>query len=248
MPPVRTPHPARPAKPRASRRSPPARGRPRGGFVEVEADIPRASPDSAAFTRKVYVMCYRYATGEIAYGERHIPMWDGGRDQWGTNRQPVWPKLAAKLANWVVDPLSFFRVMFTLNRPAPSPIQLMAETAREQYDGFRKNEADVARQFDMEMLSVRRAIAPLMSGLHWTFERSLRYALMDRVEVKASSMLRYVLAARTGIDDVKESQRTAAVLEYAFRKPEYDACENWAALIQDDFRDAATEFRQTVMS
>lgn len=201
--------------------------------------------------REIYILCYREATGKNDYGRGAMPQWDGGEDSFGKRHRPIWPKVAAKIIEYGVDPLDFVRAQFWVNGPStkpPPPTYLLSEEAIARYGAYRRQATNEAcQEFDRGLSEVQGEVVLLTGGeLRWEYSRALRQVLLrSRTGCSASALFRYCLASSEGLADVCSHFYASALVQYVFRKDVYDAV--WGARIPEGLRLEATRLRRRLL-
>lgn len=195
----------------------------------TESEPDERAPETQQFDRLAKIVRSIYILLRTAQsGSAYEPgaKWDGGTDRFGRNYTPVWPRLARFFVEHQLEPLAYIRAQFWQAKKGriPLPNALMSADAVATYELYRRQIAgDVAQQLQWELGSVRSEMLPVMQGLGWSQERTLRWALTNERTVKASVLTRYCLAVEYGLVDIAESYHDGALFQYAFQKNAYDA-------------------------
>lgn len=151
------------------------------------------------------------------YGEKPMPVWDGGMDKTGRRYKPIWPVLARLAYENRVCPLEMIRAVFFRwkgDKP-PTPRHIASRMGLEAVRQFR---ADKARSLAQTALSQRRILAAeLASALRvalarFTREQIITSVIMDRS--KASVLVKYCAAVACGALSLAWRLRHKAALEY----------------------------------
>lgn len=154
------------------------------------------------------------------------PRWDGGLDRYGTNRKPVWPKLARFFVERGIEPLAYMKAQFwqATSGRKPLPNAMTSPAALAIYERYKKQiEGDLGRLLVWEIGSIRSEMLPVQDALNWPYISALSWALNNDRTVKASPLVRYCLAVEYGLGDIAESYHDCALFQYAFQKQAYDA-------------------------
>lgn len=203
----------------------------------------------AGLVRWIYMSLARSYKGDMTYGEQRIPAWDGGKDKWGTERTEIWPRLARHLLELNADPLLYMRAQFTYMSRArvPVPTTFFNDEAVAKYHRYCTEWPQSLRsQYDLALLSVQGILGPYVTRMGWAYPRALRSVLSNMVQVIASPLFRYCMAANEGLPDVAAAFHDEALGEYVFQKAAYD--EQWGDRIPAELRRDAEEIRATMLS
>lgn len=205
----------------------------------------------AAMVRELYMACAREVTGSPTYGTREIPRWDGGEDRFGTQHQPVWPRIARFMLQHRVHPLYFIRAQFWSTKPGrrmPMPNQFYNDQALENYHRFLATRTPEALRAiaESEKRAVYGVATPFVETLGWDWKKAIRYALGDLAAIGVSALTRFCVAAQTELPDVAERCRDRALLQYLWESDVYNAV--WGDQIPEDFRQEAEELRALLLS
>ena len=215
----------------------------------AELQQERTIADLGRLVRWVYMSLARAYKGDMEYGQRDIPQWDGGEDQWGKRHTNIWPRVARHILELGVDPTMYMRAQFTYvsRGRVPLPSTFFNEAAVTKYHRYREEwPQSQRREYDLALLSVRSQVEPYVAQLGWDYRRALRSALSNKVMVQASAMFRYCIATNEGIADVAEMYHDSALSDYVFQKTAYD--EAWGERIPAVLRQEAEEIRATMLS
>lgn len=219
------------------------------GEVDSQAQ-PDMSPELAALCqrlRDIYVIeCRRSQPGLENYGSRRMPAWDGGVDDFGRERESVWPKLARFIASNGFDPVRYIRSQFQATRyetRIPLPTTLMTDSAVSRYRASLANTVS-ALQLDLQnqRYSLQVRLAEFAVLRQYTPLQHLEMAIADERSVQASPLFRYCVASSAGLERLVQYFRSAALSQYVFQQEDYDTA--WGNVIPYALRTAATELRQ----
>ena len=198
----------------------------------------------AETVRAIYVGCRREMTGDLDYGTRPMPQWDGGTDAFGRITAAIWPKVAQRLITLGADPVEYIRAQFWAKRDGRTvtPTYLLGPQAATRWEEYRdKARRDVKSQLLAECTSVQVAFVTLVSAAGWPADEAMTFALQDTIKVQAGPLCRYCLAVAAGLPEAAARHRERAVLQYVFQQRLYD--EIWSDFVPESLRAAATELR-----
>jgi hypothetical protein len=195
----------------------------------------------AEATRLFYVTAVRRQRGDLSYGTKPMAVWDGGRDAFGKNHRPIWPRLARFFVANGVDPATYIQAQFTYSAKMPLPNQMMNQVALQRYARFKEElPGKLRRQYTNAVADVSNLAQSLVRA-GWDEYRSLRYALTNGMSVTASPLCRLCLAALAEQQDIVQGFYDAALIEYTFQQSDYDAA--WGERIPAWLREEVTQLR-----
>ena len=204
----------------------------------------------AVLVRWIYMSLARAYKGDMEYGTKAIPQWDGGVDQWGRNcTRPVWPRLARFLLERNVDPVTYMRAQFTyMDRGRiPAPTAFFSDNAVSKYHCYCTEWPQSLRaEYDAAILATQATLAPCVQLSGWDYQRALRYALGNKLAVQASAMFRYCVAENNGLPDLAAVFHDEALGDYVFQKNAYDTA--WGNIVPAKLREEADQIRATMLS
>jgi hypothetical protein len=189
--------------------------------------------------RACYIAVKRKVSGNLEYGKQGMERWDGGQDKNGRLHKPVWPKLAKHIVNLGADPAQYIQAQFNNARKdrLPLPNQLMSPRAVSCWERHTRDAPKaLADRLEREMAAIFGSTRTLCDSLKWPLTRALRYSLLDVKGVAASVFVRYCCAVETGYDDIADTFRERAVVDYVFQRSLYDRVwsENIPASVKEE--------------
>jgi len=202
----------------------------------VDADMERIDA-LPGMIRDTFCAMVREFTGDDSYGVKAMPAWDGGKDRWGKNHKPVWPKIAKHIVQIQANPIDYLKAQFNYASPGrqPAPNTLTHDNAVKKYDQYMVNiDEKLKRKLELDVESVKNRATLVQHGLGWDFTRALRDALLTHGTVYASPLARYCLATEYEFKDIAARYYNQALVQYVFQKKFYDAA--WAGVIPPDFQ------------
>jgi hypothetical protein len=196
--------------------------------------------------RMIYILCRREMFGDPSYGRSKMASWDGGENQFGTKRRPIWPKIAQAILAMGADPMEFTRAQFwakqRMSNKPPAPNYLLSPEAQARWDEYQTYARDsVRRRLKADENAIRNGVQPLMIVLGWPRQEAYKYVVRDTRRVSASALYRYVVTLREGLLEDSSSIHDAALLQYVFQRDLYDA--EWKGIVPDALRAEATALR-----
>lgn len=201
-----------------------------------------------AAVRRIYMLCYRDVTGNVEYGRKPIPAYDGGEDAFGRTHRPIWPKVLAAIIAAGADPMSFIKAQFALcthSRP-PRVQHLLSELAAGTWEQYRLQlEDQLARRLTAGIAAIGAAANPYIYGLGWEQSRAIRYCLNSTCMVNLTPLFRYCYGIQSGFPEVAARFREEALIEYVFQQTAYDA--KWGPFVPADLKSAANALRASLL-
>lgn len=182
-----------------------------------------------------YIEFRRTRPGDAGY-EPH-PKWDGGTDTRGSRHQPIWPKIAEFMFEHRLNVSACLALRFELSdhsKMAPMPNTLMSQ---RHLPDFRR----VSEVSDPELRYSLRAEKSLcrveMFEAAEEFDMNgkpvWRYVIGND-ELGFSPLFRFCLAYSEDLDDLADSYKLEAILQYVVAMDNYDKA--WGNWIPDAFR------------
>lgn len=205
----------------------------------ADADVQRIDK-LAELIRELFCSMVRDFTTSADYGKEKMPNWDGGKDRWGKNHRPVWPRLAKHILRLQADPMAYLKAQFNYATPgrSPAPNTLMSDRAVARYHNYIADAKELlARDLRFDVKSVKTRAKLLEHGLNWDFAKAMRDALQTHGSVYASALARYCMAVEYEFEDLAQVFYDEALIQYLFQKQFYDAA--WAGCIPSQLRDHA---------
>lgn len=201
-------------------------------------------PLMANVIRAAYYAAHRDYTSKrsglpSSAGSTRSPRWDGGTDAMGRNHKPVWPKIAAFVAEHKLDPNRLIRTAFlgAAHGKPPQPNMLYGVKALEAYH----NGSGVAEDID----AIYRAQAgefteqvDRLTDKGMPTASAVRQVLRDRT-LGLSALFRYTAAANVGFADIAREFQNAAQLQYLLNRTSIDA--GWGVDIPEELTRAAND-------
>lgn len=232
-------------QPRRAIRLPTSRSATNNGFEPVVpvAEIDPILTALAEQVRSLYCACMREYTGDPGYGTRAMPQWDGDAEgKHGRRSTPVWPRIAHCILRTGADPYQFIRAQFFVSKSSkpPAPNMMYSDAAVAKYAVFK----DYARkEIEQRVGSADNQVfvhtLPLTKNLGWPYEKALDYVLRDET-VRITPLVRYCYAVAAGLA-IASQFREAALCQYVFQVPEYDAV--LQQRIPGELRETAIRYR-----
>lgn len=180
--------------------------------------IDKLDPESKHF-RTVYYYMYD-GLHKTNYGKITYALYDGGKDRYGRNHRPLWPKLVAKLKEHDIDITHYLETVMEkhhINRPQdtvlPEYIREYVETLKN-YNGTRQS-MDIEERFLMDLC--RRK----MHDYKLEFTEAVRWILND-LTIDASPLAKYLFGLKYHAGDSIDRWFKDAYREYRRLKIAYD--------------------------
>lgn len=175
------------------------------------------------------------------------PQWDGGKNSRGYKFKPIWPKIAAVVAENALDPRLFVRACFeAADKYAPEPNILLSKSA---LDNYQKHSAEGGK-YDLNT-SLALAKEVFKSRLYYYVDQTdmeqadiLTAVLFDET-LQMSPLFRYCMSIRFDLIPVRKEYFKAAVLEYVRDREEYDRC--WSDVLPESLRTNADSYYQRII-
>jgi hypothetical protein len=184
------------------------------------------SPESlGGGIRTMYCSLYRqYNPKAVNYGDKAMPQWDGGRDRWGANHRPIWPRLASHFMQHSIDPAIFLHVQFaeTIGRASPTPNMFFSHEASVRYTSYLQRaieELVQAKERSAGLISRRLRQIEASRG---TPEQKILTVVMDEHTVQACPLFRYCFAMQFNIELAAAAYFAKALHQYMFQHAQYD--------------------------
>lgn len=196
-----------------------------GAPIPAQQGGPTAE-DLGRTIRELYCQLYRnYNPRNPNYGREPIPAWDGGRDNWGTNHKPIWPRIAALLMREGFDPATYLQVQFqeTNGRKSPLPSMLMSQDAIARYRAYLGRADEILKkEYERAAIHLQRSLI-LMASARGTPEEKMVTALMDEgTTMQACVLFRYCMAVKANIVPAMERYHASALQQYLYQADLYD--------------------------
>ena len=200
--------------------------------------------------RSIYCAEYRRACPAAAtYGDEEIPHWDGGRDSFGRNHRPIWPRLADFFMQHQLDPIVYIQAAFALRRgrtpPAPNTLT-HGDILSHYYQITAERSSEIAESWHRQREVVQTEIWALKRLYPAQTDRAIQVtAICDRHRVQAGPLLRYCMATEFGLHELAADFLRQAAVEYLFNRIAYDRL---LPTLPQPIRDEATQIQREMTS
>lgn len=161
--------------------------------------------------------------------------WDGGRTAGGVRCKPIWPKVAAVIANNGLDPRMFVAAQFQYRTsgPPPTPNIMLSQSALERYNAYVAHQPDdLLTDLKLQVEEFNRCCRRL-SPLYGEGKSAITAILADR-GLALSALFRYCIAFNEGLVNYAAIWQDPARTQYHRRRPQYD--EVWGDCIPEHLR------------
>lgn len=180
----------------------------------------------AEVVRRLYCYYRQLTPGGKGWGTISNPVYDGGRDVWGRTHKPVWPKIAEHILELNVDPMAYIHAQF-VHRGSDydllPPNQLHTERATEHFHRVRQTATTLLKnRIDSEIDSLHCDVA-IRQREKYTSVDAMERALSSQGPVAVSALIRYCVAAESGLVMQMDFWRNEAFDQYVLRANDYDA-------------------------
>jgi hypothetical protein len=212
-----------------------------------------------AYIRYQYIYIKENAADwDASQHTRRRPVWDGGKDNFGTRRTSVWGEIARKISEVNAIPGMWVHAHFspmaglklnpeTSGLPDIRPSFLHSRSSLLIYQRYAQGfPAILADQYDLAGRTISaRFLTTANLGMEPDDQRL--YVLCDESYVSASPFFRHAFAAEGNCDEAVEMYLWQAALDYEVHQTAYDALiaknnERW--WITDNLKAAVIEIRQ----
>jgi hypothetical protein len=177
--------------------------------------------------REVWFTAWRWhhyhTTGRRSnFGRSYIPRWDGGLDTAGRQYQPLWPRVAAFLAeNGVTDIRTFVQAMFDDSRtPPPDPSVLLSASTLASYRKCPDPTRRVADALRVQKNEYGRALH--QARLFYPDPSTARLAVLLDRSVSLSALFRFLAADYYQMTNVQAMWFEEALAQYVRNPDGYD--------------------------
>jgi hypothetical protein len=197
---------------------------------ELAADRALDDEARAEYCAAVRAFLLRTRGVRSRYGDRPLPVWDGGETADGRRHTAVWPKVAGFVRRHGLDLGRLVRCVFAARAvgtaggaalgPPPPPTMLYSAEALRLYraDADRRHDADreSARAELCSQAEAFRAALVLRSALRaagWSAEEVARSVVGDEA-LPLSALFRFCVAAQEGYQDLADRYFRPALRQY----------------------------------